>query len=79
MRMHQKPFARKKFETANIERKRQIDDDTVELVRLAKELNDSIEGTDRNARPGDIMVKAELIEKLAHSVKEKMKLTVNGN
>ncbi|HXS74785.1 MAG TPA: hypothetical protein VN753_01320 [Terracidiphilus sp.] len=79
MRMHQKSVTHRKFEAANIARKRQIDDDSAELVQIAKELNDAVGRTDGIAFRADIIVKAELIEKLAHAVKEKMTLTVNAN
>jgi hypothetical protein len=78
MRMHQKSFTKRQFEAANIERKRQIDNDSAALVQLARELNDAVKAPNEGVLRGDIFRKAELIEKLAHAVKEKMKLSVTG-
>ncbi|MBS1803919.1 MAG: hypothetical protein JST28_11170 [Acidobacteria bacterium] len=77
MQMRQKQTAKKNFEAANLERKHQIDTDSEQLVQLAKDLKASVDRTDRETP--DIIRKAELIEKLAHGVKEKMKLTVSGS
>lgn len=77
MQMHQKQSAKKNFDAANFERKRQIDNDTAELVRLAKELNSAVQKQNQGRLPTDLFRKAELIERLAHGVREKMKLTGN--
>jgi hypothetical protein len=77
MQMHAKQGAGKNFEAANLERKRQIETDTAELLKLAKELKSAVDKTDRDTLSIEVIRKAELIEKLAHGVKEKMKLTVS--
>ena len=77
MQMHEKEASRKDFEAANAERRRQIGRDSEELVRLAKELKATLENTEEGVAPRDAVRKAELIERLAHGVKEKMKLTVS--
>jgi hypothetical protein len=47
--------------------------DTDKLLRLSVELKDSVDKSDENVLSLDVIKKAEEIEKLAHSVKEKMK------
>lgn len=79
MKMHQKQALRKNFDVANTERKRQIDSDTAKLIKLARELNTAVQTTNQGSLPIDIIRKAELIERLARDVREKMKLTVNGS
>jgi len=78
MQMRRKQNANKTFETANLERKHQIDTDTEELVRLARELKSAVDKPADSALSTDLTRKAELIERLAHGLKEKMKLTVSG-
>jgi hypothetical protein len=47
--------------------------DTDKLLRLSVELKESVDKSDENVLSLDVIKKAEEIEKLAHSVKEKMK------
>ena len=47
--------------------------DTDKLLRLSVELKESVDKSDANVLSVDVIKKAEEIEKLAHSVKEKMK------
>jgi hypothetical protein len=79
MQMHDKLATKKHFEAANLERKRQIDNDSAELLKLATELKAAIDKSRNDTLPVDIIRKAELIEKLAHGVKQKMRLTVSGS
>lgn len=58
---------------ANEERQAQLKRDTDRLLKLATELKTSVDKTDQNTLSVDVVKKAEEIEKLAHSVKEKMK------
>jgi hypothetical protein len=58
---------------ANDERQAQLKRDTDRLLKLATELKTSVEKTNQNTLSVDVVKKAEEIEKLAHSVKEKMK------
>jgi hypothetical protein len=58
---------------ANEERQAQLKRDTDRLLKLATELKTSVDKTDQNTLSLDVVKKAEEIEKLAHSVKEKMK------
>ena len=47
--------------------------DTDKLLKLSVELKQSVDKSDENVLSVDVIKKAEEIEKLAHSVKEKMK------
>jgi hypothetical protein len=58
---------------ANQERQAQLKRDTEKLLKLATELKDYVDKTNENLLSFDVVKKAEEIEKLAHSVKEKMK------
>ena len=58
---------------ANRERQVALKRDTEKLLKLATELKDYVEKTNENVLSFDVVKKAEEIEKLAHSVKEKMK------
>lgn len=58
---------------ANEERQEQLKRDTEHLFKLATELKESVEKSNENTLSIQVVRKAEEIEKLAHSVKEKMK------
>jgi len=58
---------------ANRERQAQLQRDTENLLKLANELKQSVDKSNENTLSLDVVKKAEEIEKLAHSVKEKMK------
>ena len=58
---------------ANQEREAQLKRDTERLFKLATELKDYVDKTDENTLSLNVIKKADEIEKLAHSVKEKMK------
>jgi hypothetical protein len=57
----------------NMERQAQLRNDTDKLVKLAGELKDYVDKSNENVLSLDVMKKADEIEKLAKSVKEKMK------
>ena len=65
----EKEMARK----ANQERQAQLKRDSDRLFKLATELKDSVDKSNQNTLSVEVIKKAEEIEKLAHSVKEKMK------
>jgi hypothetical protein len=58
---------------ANRERQAQLQRDTDNLLKLATQLKQYVEKSNENTLSLDVVKKAEEIEKLAHSVKEKMK------
>lgn len=57
----------------NSARQQQIVDDTNKLLDLAKQLKDEVEKSNKNQLSVSVVKKAEEIEKLAKSVKDKMK------
>ena len=58
---------------ANRARQADLKRDTEKLLKLATELKDYVDKTNENTLSVDVVKKAEEIEKLAHSVKDKMK------
>jgi hypothetical protein len=70
---------RQSFEAANAERKKQINSETTKLLKLATELKAEVDKTDKDTLSVGVIRKADAIEKLAHSVKEKMQLTVGAS
>ncbi len=58
---------------ANLERQASLKADTEKLLKLSSELKDYVDRSNENILSIDVVKKAEEIEKLAHSVKEKMK------
>ncbi|HEY1678340.1 MAG TPA: hypothetical protein VGG04_11565 [Candidatus Sulfotelmatobacter sp.] len=58
---------------ANKERVAALKSDTDKLLKLSVELKAYVDKSDENVLSLDVMKKAAEIEKLAHSVKEKMK------
>ena len=57
----------------NDERQRKLVSDTAKLYELASQLKDQVAKSDKNTLSVDVMKKAEEIERLAKSVKEKMR------
>ena len=64
-------------EAASVERKRQITDDSALLLKLATDLKAEVDKTGKDTLSLGVIRKADEIERLAHAVKEKMKLTMN--
>ena len=58
-------------EAANAERKKQINADSAKLLKLATELKAEVDKTNKDTLSLGVIRKADEIEKLAHSVKEK--------
>lgn len=69
----------KDFEAANAERKKQIADDTDKLLKLATDLKTEVDKTSKDTLSINVIRRADAIEKLAHDVKEKMKLSVGSS
>jgi nitric oxide reductase activation protein len=59
----------------NEARQAELKSDTEKLLQLSTELKEYVDKTNENILSLDVIRKAEEIEKLAHSVKEKMKTT----
>jgi hypothetical protein len=79
MREQQQKDASDNYVAANQERKKQISDDSAKLLKLATELKTEVDKTTKDTLSLGVIRKADEIEKLARSVKEKMKLTVGGS
>jgi len=79
MQMEDGQAKKQGFEKANVERKRQIAEDTSKLLELATQLKNEVDKTNKDTLSINVIKKAESIEKLAHGVKEKMKLTIGAS
>jgi len=79
MRMHQENAKQQNFAAANLERKKQIAEDSAKLLKLANDLKTEVDKTTKDTLSLNVIRKADEIERLAHSVKEKMKLSVGGS
>jgi hypothetical protein len=62
----------------NVERQKAMVSDTNKLLKLAHELDAEVSGTNSNSLSSDQLRKLAEIEKLAHSVKEKMSISLQG-
>jgi len=67
------------FDAANAERRKQIADDSTKLLKLATDLKTEVDKTTKDTLSLNVIRKADEIEKLAHNVKEKMKLASTTN
>jgi hypothetical protein len=76
MEMRDQQTKSQNFEAANVERRKQIADDSARLLKLATDLKSEVDKTTKDTLSLNVIRKADEIEKLAHNVKEKMKLTV---
>jgi hypothetical protein len=65
--------------SVNTERKRQLNEDSARLLKLANDLKVEVDKTNKDVLSMTVIRKADEIERLAHGVKEKMKLTVGDN
>jgi hypothetical protein len=72
------PDQARRYRLMNIERQKSLVADTVKLLKLANELNAVLAKEDASAPTQAELRKVADIEKLAHNVKEKMKITVTG-
>jgi hypothetical protein len=79
MRMHEQQAKQQNYAQANIERKKQIADDSAKLLKLATDLKAEVDRTNKDTLSLTVIRKADEIERLAHSVKEKMKLIAGPN
>jgi hypothetical protein len=79
MAMRDQQEKNKNIDAANVERKRQITDDSARLLKLASDLKAEVDKTSKDTLSLGVIRKAEEIERLAHNVKEKMKLTMGAN
>ena len=67
------------FEAANAERRKQIADDSSRLLKLATDLKAEVDKTSKDTLSLNVIRQADVIERLAHDVKEKMKLSIGSH
>jgi hypothetical protein len=79
MEMRDQQTKQQNYTAANLERRKQIADDSARLLKLATDLKSEVDKTTKDTLSLNVIRKADEIEKLAHSVKEKMKLTVGAS
>ncbi len=79
MQMRDQQVKQKNYEAANAERKKQIAEDSEKLLKLATDLKAEVDKTTKDTLSLSVIRKADEIERLAHNLKQKMKLTVGGN
>jgi hypothetical protein len=76
MRMQERKRTQQSYDALNAERKKLIADDSEKLVTLAMALKAEADNTPGGEVSPNMLRKSMEIERLAHDVKEKMKLTV---
>jgi hypothetical protein len=79
MKMRDQQTRKQNFEVVNSERKKILTDESALLLKLATDLKTEVDKADKDTLSLAVIRKAELVEKLAHDVKEKMKLTLGTN
>lgn len=79
MKMNNARQQKENFDAANALRQKEIDDETVKLLILAKDLKEQMDKLGDHPLPPMLMREAEVIEFLAHDVQTKMTLTVKGS
>jgi hypothetical protein len=78
MKLNEQQEKQQDFEAANTVRKKQISEDSAKLLTLAMALKAEVDKTNKDTLSLNVIRKADEIEKLAKSVKEKMKLSIGG-
>lgn len=66
-------MAEQQIRSRNSDRQKRLISDTDKLLTLTKQLKEDVEGSDKPLQPSDVQKRAEEIEKLAKSVKDRMK------
>ena len=79
MRMREQKTSKQNFDAINLARKKQIAEDSNNLVTVAMALKAEVDSTTTKNLSPNALHKAEGIERLAHDVKQKMQLTVGMN
>jgi len=79
MEMRDQQAKQQNLVPANVERRKQIADDTARLLKLAAELKAEVDKTTKDTLSLSVIRKADEIERLAHGIKEKMKLSAGAN
>ena|SRR5215471_511472 len=77
-RMRQENQSQPNYASINAMRRKEVSEDTDKLVKLANDLKAEVDKADRDTLSVGAVKKAEQIEKLAKSLKNKMTVTING-
>jgi hypothetical protein len=73
-KMRDRQAKQQSFDAANAERKKQLADESAKLLTLAMDLKAEVDKTNKDTLSLNVIRKADEIERLAHNVKEKMRL-----
>jgi len=76
MLMHQQQTKNQNTEAVNAERRKLIADESALLLKLANDLKAEVDKTNKDTLSLAVIRKADVIEKLARDLKEKMKVSV---
>lgn len=79
VRMRQQGLSEQRFAAINALRKQQVTDDSAKLLKMATDLKEEVEKNNTGKLSPETIHKAEVIEKLARSIKEKMSTSVIPN
>jgi hypothetical protein len=75
----QQKMQQQNLDTANAERKRQLADESAMLLKLTADLKAEVDKTTKDTLSLDVIRKANEIERLARSVKNGTKITMQAN
>jgi len=79
MLMHQQQASKRNFEAVNAERRKAIVGESALLLKLATDLKAEVDKSNKDTLSLNVIRRADLVEKLAHDMKEKMKLSIAAN
>jgi len=79
MILHEQQAKKRNFEAVNAERRKVFADESALLLKLATDLKAEVDKTNKDTLSLNVIRRADLVEKLAHDMKEKMKLSVAAN
>ena len=76
-RMQQQQNDHERIEAADAQRKRELTADSEKLLKMATELKDELDKTDKDVFPVGSVHKIDAIDKLAHQMKDRLRLRSN--
>ena len=76
-KMQQQQANQDRFEAANAERKKEVSADSERLLKMAADLKEELDKTDKDTLSMDTIHRIDAIEKLVRDMKNKMKLRSN--
>jgi len=79
MLMRQQQDKKQNFEEVNAERRKIFEDESALLLKLATDLKTEVDKTNKDTLSLSVVRKADVIEKLARDLKQKMRLTAGTN